>query len=55
MESKDYIVRVEGFPYTYGIGEVVAPNCAYFAAGNYGLTKDQLNAKLKSLGKVTIR
>lgn len=31
---------------TYGIGEVVAPGCALFLAGSYGLTKAQFEAKL---------
>jgi hypothetical protein len=55
LESKEYIVRVEGFPYSYGIGEVVVPGVAFFKAGFYNLTKDELNAKLKQLGKVTLR
>ena len=48
------IIRVQGVAYTYALGEVVAPNCTYFAAGNYDLTKEQLTAKLKALGKVTL-
>jgi hypothetical protein len=54
-EQKEYIVRVEGFPYSYGLGEVVSDGVAYFPKGTYNLSKDQLNAKLKALGKVTIR
>ena len=53
-EQKEYIVRVEGLPYSYGLGEVVAPNCSLFTAGSYGLTKEQLNIKLTKLGKVTL-
>ena len=53
-DSKTYIIRVQGVAYTYALGEVVAPNCTYFAAGNYDLTKTELNAKLKALGKVTL-
>ena len=53
-DSKTYIIRVQGVAYTYALGEVVAPNCTYFAAGNYDLTKEQLNKKLKALGKVTL-
>lgn len=49
-----HIIRVQGVAYTYALGEVVAPNCTYFAAGNYDLTKEQLNKKLKALGKVTL-
>ena len=54
QDSKTYILRVQGVAYTYALGEVVAPNCTYFAAGNYDLTKEQLTAKLKALGKVTL-
>ena len=54
-EQKEYIVRVEGFPYSYGLGEVVSDGVAYFPKGTYNLSKDQLNAKLKALGKVTLR
>ena len=49
-----HIIRVQGVAYTYALGDVVAPNCTYFAAGNYDLTKEQLNKKLKALGKVTL-
>ena len=49
-----HIIRVQGVAYTYALGEVVAPNCTYFAAGNYDLTMEQLNKKLKALGKVTL-
>jgi hypothetical protein len=31
---------------TYGIGEVVAPGCALFRAGNYGLTKAQFDQRV---------
>lgn len=54
-ETKEYIVRVEGTPYSYGLGEVVSNGVAYFPKGNYNLSKDELNAKLKALGKVTLR
>jgi hypothetical protein len=55
VEQQEYIIRTESArSYTYGLGEVVAPNCTYFAAGNYDLTKTELNAKLKALGKVTL-
>ena len=55
MDQKEYVVRTEGIAYQYGIGEVVSPGVAFFKDGFYNLTKEQLNAKLKSLGKVTIR
>jgi hypothetical protein len=52
--GKTYILRVQGVAYTYALGEVVVPGVAYFPAGSYDLTKAQLNAKLKALGKVTL-
>jgi hypothetical protein len=54
-EQKEYIVRVEGFPYSYGLGELVAPGCAYFTADHYNLSKEELNAALKKVGMVTVR
>jgi hypothetical protein len=55
VESKEYVVRVEGTAYQFGLGEVVSPGVAFFKAGFYNLTKQELNAKLKSLGKVVLR
>ena len=55
METKEYVVRTEGTAYQYGLGEVVSPGVAFFKAGFYNLTKQELNAKLKALGKVTLR
>lgn len=55
MESKEYVIRTEGIAYQYGVGEVVSPGVALFKAGAYNLTKTQLNAELKKLGKVTLR
>jgi hypothetical protein len=56
MDQKEYIVRVEGFPYSYGLGEICSPDGAVlFQAGRYNLTREQLNAELKKLGKVTFR
>lgn len=55
VDQKEYVVRTEGVAYQYGIGEVVVPGVAFFKAGDYDLTKDQLNAKLKQLGKVTLQ
>ena len=55
-EQKEYVVRVEGLPHSYGLGEVVSPEgVVLFKAGFYGLSRSELNAKLKSLGKVIIR
>ena len=53
--EKEYVVRTEGNFNSYGIGEVVVPGVALFRDGDYNLTKDELNAKLKKLGKVTLR
>lgn len=55
METKEYIVRVEGHFDSYGIGEVIVPGVAFFKAGDYNLSKEQLNKKLKALGKVIPR
>jgi hypothetical protein len=55
VETKDYVIRTEGTAYRYGIGEVVSPGVAFFKSDSYNLTKAELNAKLKSLGKVTLR
>lgn len=54
-DQKQYIIRTQGTAYTYGLGEVVSEGVALFHAGNYDLTKTELNAKLKTLGKVTLR
>jgi hypothetical protein len=56
--EKNYVVRTHSDrAYTYGLGEVVAPGVALFSSSpkHYGLTKDELNAALKKLGKVTLR
>ena len=54
-EQKEYIVRVQSNrAWTYGLGEVVVPGVAYFSDGNYDLTMEQLNKKLKALGKVIL-
>jgi hypothetical protein len=56
VDSKEYVVRVQSdVPYTYGIGEVVSPGVALFKESEIHLTKEELNAKLRSLGKVTLR
>jgi hypothetical protein len=56
METKEYVVRTQSDrAFTYALGEVVAPNCAYFVQANIGLSLEELNAKLKQLGKVTLR
>ena len=56
MDSKEYVIRTQSDrAFTYALGEVVAPNCAYFVQANIGLSLEELNAKLKQLGKVTLR
>lgn len=55
-EQQEYIVRVQGSrAWTYGLGEVVSPNVAFFKAGNYDLTPEELTAKLKAIGKAVLR
>ncbi len=56
MDTKEYIVRTQSnFAYTYGVGEVVVPGVAYFAKGTYDLSLEELNTKLKALGKALIK
>jgi hypothetical protein len=60
VETKEYVIRTQAnFAYTYGLGEVVAPGVALFRETEterfYDLTKDELNAKLRKLGKVVLR
>jgi len=47
-EKTTYIIRVEGFANSYGLGEVVSPNVALFRAGKYNLTAEQLEQAIKS-------
>lgn len=55
-DQQEYIIRTESaYAYTYGLGKVVSPGVAYFERGTYGLTKEELNAALKKLGKETLR
>lgn len=56
-EITEYVIRTcSDCAYTYGLGEIVSPEGAVlFKAGFYGLSKTELNAKLKSLGKVVLR
>lgn len=46
MDKKEYIIRREGIAGSYGLGEVVSPGVTLFKAGFYGLTEDELKAKL---------
>jgi len=58
VDQKQYVIRTQSDrSYTYGLGEVVAPGVALFSSSpmHYGLSKEELNAELKKLGKVTIR
>jgi hypothetical protein len=56
QDSKEYIIRVQSdVADTYGLGEVVVPGVAYFKADDIHLTKEELNRKLKALGKVVLR
>lgn len=55
-ETQEYIIRTQSDrAYTYGLGKVVSPGVSLFEWGFYDLTREELNAKLKSLGKVVIR
>jgi hypothetical protein len=45
MSTTEYIIRKEGTG-TFGIGQEVAPNCVFFKAGDYGLTKEELTARI---------
>lgn len=55
VETKEYVIRTEGTPYSYGIGEVIVPGVAFFKAGFYNLTQQELRAKMKQLGKAVLR
>jgi hypothetical protein len=55
-EQQEYIIRTQSdVAYTYGLGKIVSPGVVLFERGTYGLTREEVNAKLKSLGKVTLR
>jgi hypothetical protein len=49
IESKEYVVRVEGTANSFGIGEVVAPRCTLFKAGMYNLTREAAERGAKHL------
>ena len=56
--TKEYVVRTQSdFAFTYGLGEVIVPGVALFTEQpkHYNLSKEELNAELKKLGKVVIR
>ena len=50
-DTKEYVIRVEGTVNSYGLGEVVVPGVALFKAGEYNLTKDELQALIARTGK----
>lgn len=51
METKQYVVRVFGKADSYGLGEVVSEGVCLFKAGNYDLTRDELERKIKQSPK----
>jgi len=56
METKEYVVRVQGNrAWTFGLGEIVSPGVAFFKAGHYDLSKEELEVALKRIGKVVLR
>jgi len=55
-EQTQYTIRVQGNrAWTFGLGEIVSPGVALFKVGHYDLSKEELNAALRKLGKVTLR
>lgn len=55
-EKKEYVIRTQGnFANLYGLGEVVAPGCAFFRDGFYDLTFSQLQDVLKKVGKAELQ
>ena len=45
-QTQEYIVRVEGTFDSYGLGTEVAPGCTLFKAGDYNLSKEELNRRI---------
>jgi hypothetical protein len=45
-QTQEMVIRVEGFADSYGLGTEVAPGCTLFKAGDYNLTRVELNRKL---------
>ena len=54
-EQIEYTIRVEGTANSYGLGKTIVPNVAFFERGCWGLTWDELQNKLKALGKAVLR
>jgi hypothetical protein len=44
--TQEYLIRVEGFANSYGLGTEVVPGVVLFKAGDYNLTKEELNRRL---------
>jgi len=56
MTQETYIIRVQGnMANQYGLGRIVAPKVALFESGFYDLTKEELEAKIKTLRKAVIQ
>ena len=45
-QTQDFVVRVEGFADSYGLGTEVAPGCVLFKADDYHLTKEELTRRI---------
>lgn len=46
MTETTYVVRTYGKADCYGLGEAVAEGCVLFRAGNYDLTREELDHKV---------
>lgn len=58
MSQTQYVIRTEGFADSYGLGEEVVPGVTLFKAGNYNLTREELNRKIaaqSSTGTVVVK
>jgi hypothetical protein len=55
-EVKQYVIRTHSDQaHTYGLGEVISDGVALFHDGFYHLDWEQLQAKIRSLGKIVLR
>jgi len=53
QSGTEYVLRIQSdFPYTYGVGELVADRVTLFRYGNWGLSLEEAQAKLKGAPKV---
>lgn len=48
-ETIEYVIRKEGVAGRFGLGEVIVPGVALFKSGNYNLTKEELDRKVRNL------